>query len=239
MTADNLAAGITPTEAPPPPPRRSRPVPSSSDPFSNYSTAESLGFVDPDAEANAAALLKQQSEGSIGQWEKVVKPPPLPPGPAPSLDAPIDESVAGETDEMVYRPSTFGREKVAAFDDDAYDPSLIALKLKRKRLTIAEEEESTEVAKVVKKEMRRVKEEERRKREESERIERGESKSGWNEVVKEEGYVLLFEEVIAKTEEGEETQVKEEVKEEDKDEKPVVEVVKAVFKKRRPNGVKQ
>ncbi|WVQ84351.1 hypothetical protein IAT38_006503 [Cryptococcus sp. DSM 104549] len=49
------------------------------DKFSNYSTAESLGFVDPDAQQPSYEVEQEIKgrAGEAGQWEEVVVPPPV------------------------------------------------------------------------------------------------------------------------------------------------------------------
>ena len=203
MAADGLASTSTA-----PPPRRSRPVASSSDPYANYSTAESLGFVDADTELfNAeleAELEARRNEGRIGEWERVVKPPPLPAAPEwePIMDYKDDEEVKPvEKKHSDY----FDKEKTRELrDDEMYDPSKVRIKLKRKRLTLQEEEALREEERVKAK----LKQE---KCDEEELVEQTEkraatTKSGWAEVELEEQPILMFEEGV---------KVEEDVKEEE------------------------
>lgn len=241
MEADGIASTSTdPIAARKPGPKAST---SSSDPFANYSTAESLGYVDVEGDKLAAEAEVRQSEGRIGEWQKVVKLPP-----APKRDHAHEEEEdkdvkaqedkgepPEEVEEVFKKPSYFDREKTRALrDDELYDPSSAGIKLKKRRLTLKEEQELRE-------------EEERRlglqkmKREEQEKKERAFLKSGWNEVELEEEPILMFDEDKPKVEQdGEwEGELEENAggagpvpKVEEKE--PEVEK-KPLFKKRRPN----
>lgn len=196
MVADGMASTSTA-----PPPRRSRPVASSSsDPYANYSTAESLGFIDADAERCNAELEARKNEGRIGEWERVVKPPPVPAAPEwePIMDNKEEEV---EVKPVEKKPADyFDKEKTRELrDDEMYDPSKVGIKLKRKRLTLQEEEALREEDKVKAKLKRE-------KREEEDLMERKRKRaatttSGWAEVQLEKEPILMFEEGV-KGEEG-------------------------------------
>lgn len=64
----------------PPTPAPAAPPPKPADPFADYTTAASLGIRDEAAERAAAEVERRQNEGVIGEWQKVVKPRPPPPG---------------------------------------------------------------------------------------------------------------------------------------------------------------
>lgn len=208
----------------------------SSDPFANYSTAESMGFVDEVGEVEKAALVSQKAEGNIGQWETVAK--------VKIITVPIgDREVAAikleeeekereeeekraledkeREDRLLEKPNhhKYFHVKTVAVEEEeiGYDPSKMGIKLKRQRLTLREEElikEEEDLKIAIKKEQRAA--------------ERG--KGGWNQVEIEVEPVLQFE-----------VDVKEEIKEEtiEKEEIPVVVEVKSAFKKRKGNSAQR
>lgn len=63
-------------------------------PFSNYSTAQSLGYTDPDAERLAAEAERRRTQGLVGEWETVAPPPP--PLPGQIGDVAAKETIADE-----------------------------------------------------------------------------------------------------------------------------------------------
>ncbi|KAJ7593873.1 hypothetical protein C8J56DRAFT_423317 [Mycena floridula] len=74
--AQDVSAGLAKPGAGPVPSSSSasksrKPPPKPSNPYANYSTAESLGYSDPDAERIAAAEAQRQSQGVAGEWEVV------------------------------------------------------------------------------------------------------------------------------------------------------------------------
>lgn len=71
------ASASTSRNAPAPPSRAAAPTPVKlTSKWSNYSTAQSLGFVDPDEAKRQAELERKQSQGVAGAWEVVAPPPP-------------------------------------------------------------------------------------------------------------------------------------------------------------------
>ncbi|KAL8287078.1 hypothetical protein RQP46_004084 [Phenoliferia psychrophenolica] len=188
------------------PRHRAAPVPSSSDPYANYSTAESLGFVDHEADNAAIAELEvRKSEGRIGEWQRVAKPAPLPRVPKPAstaakveddAEAPVAED--GEEEAPVVRRGYLTEKTRSLDDDDLFDPSKVQFKLKRKRLTLKEEEDIKEEAL----EKARIKKEEER-RERRERKKAGlDVEGGWAEVALEEEALLMFDQEEEKPDEG-------------------------------------
>lgn len=152
-------------------------VPKPSDPYANYTTAESLGYRDDVAEKKKEEKELRKKEGLIGEWQKVAKRPPPPPsqpivptgdllpvrvphgGGASSLKR--EEGVKNEEGEEESKPTKpllssnldeeqaeqkrkgYFTEKSYNPDEDDFDPSKISsgqIKLKRKRLTLKEEE---------------------------------------------------------------------------------------------------
>lgn len=111
--------------APAPRPAQTR----SSDPYANYSTAESLGFVDEEAQRLAAEKTLRLNEGRIGEWTTVSVP--LPPAssssdaatstPAPTVD---------EEDTRGWKLDGSKRRRIAVGLGDIYDPGEIKVKKK-------------------------------------------------------------------------------------------------------------
>jgi hypothetical protein len=159
-----------PDETPEPKPTSKKPAPaSSSDPYANYTTAASLGITDEDAAKAVAEAEARQKEGTIGQWERVIKPkayvpPPVPTGgfaptrgvkkeeedvkPDSNAQAGVSASLGlGQEEEEhpveAAKKRGFLTEKSALpFDDDDDDPlaSLGPIKLKKRRLTVKEQQ---------------------------------------------------------------------------------------------------
>ncbi|KAM0754569.1 hypothetical protein T439DRAFT_377031 [Meredithblackwellia eburnea MCA 4105] len=229
MAADGLPS--TSAAPPPPPPKSKGAATPSTDPFANYSTAQSLGFVDEDAkirEADQAEKEQKQQEGRIGEWKRVVKPPPPPPRPT---GAEGGDGASAEPEEVPReRPKkAIFSEKIRQLDDDdLYDPAKLDFKLKRKRLTLQEQEEIRIKEEAARKEKERAERKERKKA--------GMTKSGWAEAEVKEEEMLQFEPLPGEVKE-------EDVKEEEKpslvstaDSKPDVKPAGPVFKKRKGNA---
>ncbi|KAJ2916801.1 hypothetical protein MD484_g3600, partial [Candolleomyces efflorescens] len=71
--------------------------PSSSSPWANYSTAESLGYTDPDAERLAAEQELRRSQGVAGEWQVVSVTP------HPQAEAPAGEEEDEKPDVSMMR----------------------------------------------------------------------------------------------------------------------------------------
>lgn len=119
-----------------------KPPPKPADPFSNYTTAASLGITDPDADLKAVEQLKK-SEGVAGEWVAVVPPPPpLPTGvnqTASSSTEQIKSEVdveagqirkreEGPVDEEDSRRFKLRKKTVAVGLGEIYDPGIITVK---------------------------------------------------------------------------------------------------------------
>ena len=259
MAKDGLAVAST-SSAPPPP----LPKPKPADPFANYSTAADLGFVDREeekrkaqellkqAEVEAAAELERETrhtEGTIGQWERVVRKRPPPP-PPPTYDqgdskprlgedgqGQEEEEQVVERDEPIPTSANFLKEKRAVDDDDGYDPTKISINLKRKRLTLKEEQDIKQ-AQGAKERLKREAEEAELRRITS-AMRNQTTAAGWSEVDVKAEPMLEFEplpEVKHEEAEGvkDEDELKPaELKAEDEEAKPVV---SSGFKKRKMHG---
>ncbi|GAA6008683.1 hypothetical protein JCM10207_001685 [Rhodosporidiobolus poonsookiae] len=190
-SASAFSSSSKPAPAPPKP----------SDPYANYTTAASLGLVDEHAEKLKAEREARAKEGTIGGWERVVRPPKpkaevptgglLPVGAGVGVKKEVKDegddvkpdvgavgagdaaaAAAEEDDGPVYQRAKkrgFLSEKAAApsfpSDDDDDDPlaGLGEIKLKKRRLTVREQQAEAEAA-----EAKRA-EEKQRKREARER----------------------------------------------------------------------
>lgn len=207
MASDSTYASTSTDPLPPQVARRARPVPVSSDPFANYSTAESLGYIDPEADKKEAAVLAQearQKEGIIGQWEsvKIKAPPRLSSVELAEREEELEKERKDQEDERYLRPGgSYLSERQAIpledSDDEVYDKKLIKINVKRKRLTLKEEEELQEE----KNTKERI---ERKMEKESQRAERKEAKmtkAGWNEAEVTEQPMLMFDPIPKKEEE--------------------------------------
>ncbi|TRM69542.1 hypothetical protein BD626DRAFT_374666, partial [Schizophyllum amplum] len=106
-----------------------KPAPKPSNPYANYSTAQSLGYADPDEERAKAEAERRRTQGVVGDWQYV----------APALGAPAEETPANElkrpaetpTDE--YDERTFKLRKKTVNLGDVYDPGVITIKPKIKK----------------------------------------------------------------------------------------------------------
>ncbi|KAF5380570.1 hypothetical protein D9615_004654 [Tricholomella constricta] len=113
-------------------------------PFVNYSTAESLGFSDPDAERYAAESERRRTQGVAGEWEVVAT---IPSAPKPTSDEEVDEkpdiAAAGDVtgvkreaeappDEEDTRQYKLRKKTWAGGLGEVYDPGAIPIKLKKK-----------------------------------------------------------------------------------------------------------
>lgn len=142
----------TPKAPPPPPPKKP------SNPYVNYTTAEFLGYKDPDVERIQAELERKRSQGVAGEWELLPTHSAAsaqPPGPI-SNDTKDVKPLLG--DDAGVAAGTKRDADAAAVDDDdsrgwklrkktarlgeVYDPDVIPIKLKAKK----EEPEDSSIA---------------------------------------------------------------------------------------------
>ncbi|KAJ7132802.1 hypothetical protein C8R43DRAFT_1206457 [Mycena crocata] len=105
-----------------------KPPPKPSNPYTNYSTAKSLGYDDPDAERLAAEAERRRMQGVAGEWEMVAS--------SSSEAARIGETGIkrsaealdeGESREFKLRKKTMGTGL-----GEIWDPGAISIPLKRK-----------------------------------------------------------------------------------------------------------
>ncbi|KAK2467891.1 hypothetical protein APHAL10511_000186 [Amanita phalloides] len=150
VSAGHARPGITSVPAAGVPSTSRKPPAKPSNPFTNYTTAESLGYTDPDAEREAAEAERRRMQGVVGEWQ-VVTPPPPPPipcveeghveFPATSSDIPLKREAEVYSDDDYDRHSKLRKKTVRAGLGEVYDPGIIPIKVKKK-------EESTEGLKV-------------------------------------------------------------------------------------------
>ncbi|KAL0956302.1 hypothetical protein HGRIS_002459 [Hohenbuehelia grisea] len=133
--ASSSSAGPSSASAAAPP--RKPPPPKPSNPYSNYSTAESLGYTDPDAERRAAEAERHRTQGVAGAWELVetADPPASSTPPVPD-DAAHPESLKREAeplaDEENARQFKLRKKTLNVGLGEIYDPGLIPIKVKKK-----------------------------------------------------------------------------------------------------------
>ncbi|KAF8894115.1 hypothetical protein BD779DRAFT_1609689 [Infundibulicybe gibba] len=113
-----------------------KPPPKPSNPFSNYSTAESLGYTDPDAERMAAEMERRRNQGVAGDWEVVGVAPAVAPTPDITLqdDANLKREAEAPLDEEDSRQFKLRKRTVATGLGEIYDPGIIPIKLKKKEV---------------------------------------------------------------------------------------------------------
>lgn len=194
------------------------------DVWANYTTAESLGYSeDPQVKREREEAEQRKVEGTIGGWQRVVKPPAatVSDGPGPVASSSSSSSHDTRTTgtnaavdanpEEEERPSTrrYLSEKSATdAADDGWDPARAGqLKLKRKVLTLAERQELERKQAEEEQERERVK---RVKRDQDEQM-RGTAarrtgagfvSGSWQSVDVRDEPVLTFDALAPKTEPG-------------------------------------
>ena len=123
-----------------------KPPPKPSNPYANYTTAESLGYSDPDAERLAAELEIRRTQGVAGDWYTVTPTAPQPIAPDVTQVRATDANTSpiGEAREAGIKrwPDAPPEDDVRSFKlrkktlntglGEIYDPGLIPIKLKKK-----------------------------------------------------------------------------------------------------------
>ncbi|KAI0690531.1 hypothetical protein BC835DRAFT_1280786 [Cytidiella melzeri] len=123
----------------------SKPDAKPSNPYANYSTAESLGYVDLDAERQKMEAERRMNEGVVGAWEMVE---------STGLEGERSEEVEGQAgegeaearkdlerkrqaevlaDDDDIRPWKLRKKTMSAGLGEIYDPGVIPVKLKAKK----------------------------------------------------------------------------------------------------------
>ncbi|KAJ3844145.1 hypothetical protein F5878DRAFT_526350 [Lentinula raphanica] len=118
-----------------------------SNPFTNYSTAASLGFTDPDVERAAAEAALRQNQGVVGEWQ-VVETPTVS-TPTPDEGDTSDQSLKRPADQEIddVRNFKLQRKTVGVGLGEIYDPGEIKfdLKKKKRKATVKVEDEAVKV----------------------------------------------------------------------------------------------
>ncbi|KAF8197924.1 hypothetical protein BJ912DRAFT_845851 [Pholiota molesta] len=116
-----------------------KPIVKPSNPYANYSTAQSLGYSDPDAERLAAELELRRSQGIAGEWQVITPPQPPVGSAAPTPDSTetlVEIGVKREADippdEEDTRAFKLRKKTVATGLGEIYDPGLLPIKIKKR-----------------------------------------------------------------------------------------------------------
>jgi len=122
-----------------------KPTAKPSNQFANYSTAESLGYTDPDAERIAAELEVRRSQGIAGEWQVIASPQPpngselekseLPDNPV-TADVGVKREAEALPDEEDSRAFKLRKKTLNSGLGEIYDPGLIPVKIKKKEESI-------------------------------------------------------------------------------------------------------
>ncbi|CAL1706497.1 unnamed protein product [Somion occarium] len=120
-----------------------KPAARSSDPYANYTTAQSLGITDPDEERAKAEAERRRTEGVAGEWQfvPVETTPPVEEVPSAastsSATEPTELRLKREApvivDEEDTRSFRFKKKRLGAGLGEIYDPGPIPIKLKTKK----------------------------------------------------------------------------------------------------------
>lgn len=129
--------------APPKPTAPSKPPRKPSNPYEDYSTAESLGYTDPDAERMKAEAERRRMQGVAGEWQIISTDVSIPhPGdnkaqvegqPAPTVDGNRKREAEVVIDDDDGRIFKLRKKKLGVGLGEIYDPGLIPIKLKVKK----------------------------------------------------------------------------------------------------------
>lgn len=137
--ASSSTAAATKTAAPKP-----------SNPFANYSTAESLGFTDPDAERAKAEAERKRTQGVAGEWQvvEIVQPKEPEDGEDGEGEKPGEPSTEPQTgqkraadapaDDEDARAWKLSRKTASIGLGELYDPLAVPIKLKPKKEAVTE-----------------------------------------------------------------------------------------------------
>ncbi|TBU39617.1 hypothetical protein BD309DRAFT_1003626 [Dichomitus squalens] len=139
-------------------------APKPSNPFANYSTAESLGYTDPDAERAKAEAELRRTQGIAGEWEVVEVVPSAAPAEGSHRERGKEQKEGrGEAGESARAGEKRPAAEVPLDDEDSrgwklrrktthvglgelYDPGAVPIKLKAKKEELAAAGTSTSSA---------------------------------------------------------------------------------------------
>ncbi|KAA1473989.1 hypothetical protein DENSPDRAFT_780857 [Dentipellis sp. KUC8613] len=133
-----------------------KPPPRPTDKFANYSTAQSLGYTDPDLERAQAEAERRRSQGVAGEWQYVQSTPPPASGSREASADVHDETKAGAGTAAVSEDRKRSADVLDDGDEsgrgwklrkktatvglgELYDPGLIPIKLKPKKEDVKED----------------------------------------------------------------------------------------------------
>jgi len=128
-----------------------KPTAKPSNPYANYSTAESLGYTDPDAERITAELEARRSQGVAGEWQVIAPPQPPadsesresePPDALETAEARVKREAEAPPDEEDARAFKLRKKTLNTGLGEIYDPGLIPIKIKKKEEPIETKLES-------------------------------------------------------------------------------------------------
>ncbi|KAF7315390.1 hypothetical protein MIND_00053700 [Mycena indigotica] len=129
LGAGRAKSGGSTSQPPPIASSSKKPPPKPSNPFANYSTAKSLGYVDPDADAAIAAAQGQRLHGIVGEWQVVE--PQAEAAPTSSTEVGVKRS-AEELGEEESREFKLRKKTMATGLGQIYDPGALSIKLKKR-----------------------------------------------------------------------------------------------------------
>ncbi|KAG9031931.1 hypothetical protein FRB95_002067 [Tulasnella sp. JGI-2019a] len=124
------------------------------DKWANYTTAASLGIVDVEGEAIAAAVALRQNEGRVGEWATMVVPPPPEAAaydPSSAWALPTSSSIptvkperaaTPEDDQDTRRFKVKQKTVEVGLGADLYDPGVIKIKKRDANGVMKQEEQS-------------------------------------------------------------------------------------------------
>lgn len=131
----------TTSSTPPQKPTSAKPS-KPSNPWTNYTTAASLGYTDPDEERIKAEMERRRTQGVVGEWEVVEQPTSTERKDELEPESSKKREAEGPPDSQDTRDFKL-RKRVAPSVMDEWDADLIPIKLKPKKM-----EEGPELAEV-------------------------------------------------------------------------------------------
>lgn len=116
-----------------------------SNPFTDYTTPESLGYTDPDTEQAAAEAELRRTQGVVGDWQVVTPSPPPhqravePPDLGESVQIPSKRESETHSDDDFDRHSKLRKRTIGTGLGEIYDPGIITIKKPKKEEPAAAE----------------------------------------------------------------------------------------------------